>query len=260
MAGLEINRFAEPLEPLLAWATPVPIHGFMNRAGGISDGPFASMNLASWVGDHPAAVEENWRRWSSSYPGLRPVFLDQQHGRTVHVIEPSSPNRWPGDAMVTRARGIALCIFTADCVPILMIDRVHGIAGALHAGWRGTLADIAAQAVRAMAGLGADRKNTEAALGPSIGVCCFEVEQVLADRFAEQIFGAKQHTKPGRPGKAHLDLRAILTDQLVTAGLDSSRISNVGPCTKCARDRFFSRRAAEGRTTGLQMSFIGFPV
>jgi len=230
----------------------------MDRRGGVSGGAFASMNLARWVNDDPAAVEENWRRWRASYPGLTPACLQQVHGNAVRTVDGTHDGtRHAADGMVTAAPGVALCIFSADCVPILLADAERGVVGALHAGWRGTLANIAAAGVRSMVALGARPTMIDAALGPAIGVCCFEVDAELADRFAVALPASRRRTRPGSPGKAHLDLRPIIHDQLATAGLDPVRIATVGPCTKCASDRYFSRRAAGGATSGLQMSFIG---
>ncbi|MGA7870468.1 MAG: polyphenol oxidase family protein [Candidatus Binatus sp.] len=120
------------------------------------------------------------------------------------------------------------------------------------------LADIAAAGVRAMDQLGAHASDIRAAMGPSIGQCCFEVDAELGERFSREIDGARKHIWIGRPGKAFIDLRAVVRDQLERAGLSPANIASVGPCTRCASDRFFSRRAAGGKTTGLQMSFVGF--
>src|SRR5439155_13569902 len=137
-----------------------------------------------------------------------------------------------------------LGIFSADCVPILMIDQKQKIAGAFHAGWRGILADIAAEGVLAMTQLGAQASDLQAALGPSIGLCCFEVDSELADRFStkQQSYNrlspfphgkgvGVRISREGRPGKAYLDLRAIARDQLLHAGLAPTNIVNIGPCT-----------------------------
>lgn len=234
-------------------------HGFMGRVGGVSTGPYATFNLAQWVGDAPAAVRENWARWHSAYPGMRVARLAQVHGNVVQVVgDDYNGGRAEGDGMVTASPGVALCVFSADCVPILVADAARGVAGALHAGWRGTLADIAIVGVRAMAALGGRVNEFRAVLGPSIGPCCFEVDAELAGRFARALPHARHHSKPGRPGKAYLDLRGIIRGQLEHAGLNPARIAAIGPCTRCACDRYFSRRAAGGAVTGLQMSFIGF--
>jgi YfiH family protein len=160
-----------------------------------------------------------------------------------------------GDGMVTAEPGILLAVASADCVPILMTDARDQTVGAIHAGWRGVIAGIADQGVLVMASLGAKPHEIRAALGPSIGQCCFEVDEELAHRFAREVTGSDPHARPGRPGKSHLDLRGIVTNQLMRAGLPRESIIDVGPCTKCANDRFFSRRA--NVSSGLQLSFIG---
>jgi len=244
---------------LTAWALDGVHHGFMSRRGGVSGGVFADLNLAGWIDDEPAAVAENWRRWDATYPAMKPARLNQVHGNKVIFIDESRGDTRPeADGMVTTNRGIALCIFTADCVPILLIDTVNQVAGALHSGWRSTIADIAAVGVRTMVEHGARLESIRAALGPAIGFCCFEVEAELAERFADEVPGSDKHATPGRSGKAYLDLRAIVCDQLAGAGLNPRNIASVGPCTKCANDHFFSRRANGGKISGLQMSFIGF--
>jgi len=167
-----------------------------------------------------------------------------------------------GDALVTAQTGVPVSIRTADCYPILLADPRNFAVAAVHAGWRGTLAGIAAEGVRAMVALGARPASIRAALGPSIGLCCFEVNAALAENFARQIPDANVHTRPGRLSKAFLDLRSIVRTQLEREGLESASIVNAGPCTRCANDRYFSRRGAAASglftTSGLQMSFIGF--
>ena len=250
------------VEILRAWPEASICHGFIGRAGGVSTGAFASMNLSYWVGDDERAVDTNWERLRRRVPALKLVArLNQVHGNVVHAAtRDTAALRPPGDGIVTAEPGVMLGIFSADCVPILMVDSKRKIAGALHAGWRGVIADIADAGVRAMDQLGARASDIRAAMGPSIGSCCFEVDAELADRFDREIDGAKNHTGAGRPGKAVINLRAIVRDQLERAGLVPANIASVGPCTRCAPDRFFSRRAAGGKTTGLQMSFVGFAV
>ncbi len=248
------------VEIIRAWPDASVCHGFMGRAGGVSTGSFAAMNLSYWVGDEERAVDSNWERLRRAVPDLKLVArLNQVHGNVIHAATRDTVAlRPPGDGLVTAEPGVMLGIFTADCVPILMIDPKRKIAGALHAGWRGVIADIAAAGVHAMVQLGAGASHIRAAMGPSIGQCCFEVDAELGDRFGSEIDGASKHTRAGRSGKAFIDLRAIVRDQFERAGLAPANITSVGPCTRCASDRFFSRRAAGGMTTGLQMSFVGF--
>jgi polyphenol oxidase len=280
------SRVAVGLGPVTTAAFEITglVHGFCDRTGGGSADAFASFNLAGWIGDDPVAVAENWRLWNARYPNLPVASLSQVHGKLVHRVDPSETGpadngatqsstldsvgrshnlqRRVGDGMVTAAAGILLGIFTADCVPILMVDEDSHVAAALHAGWRGTLAGIAGDGVHAMTELGARPSSIRAALGPSIGPCCFEVDAALAQNFARQVPDASVHTRPGLPGKAYLDLRSIIRVQLEDEGLESTSIVNTGPCTRCANDRYFSRRGAAASklfaTSGLQMSFIGF--
>jgi YfiH family protein len=244
---------------IAAWAIPGLCHGFMGRAGGISIGAYATLNLAETVGDDAAALCTNWERWHAAYPGMRVARLRQVHGSTVVTAGADYDGaRREGDGIVSAAPGIAAGIFTADCVPILMVDAAARVVGALHAGWRGTIAGIAGEGVRAMAGIGARQYALRAALGPSIGPCCFEVDAELAERFVRTIPHAREYARAGRPGKSYLDLRGIIRGQLERAGLEPDAITSVGPCTRCANETYFSRRGAGGAVTGLQMSFIGF--
>ncbi|HUN58876.1 MAG TPA: peptidoglycan editing factor PgeF [Candidatus Binataceae bacterium] len=233
----------------------------MGRRGGVSRGVYTSFNLAGWIGDEPSAVAENWRRWHTANPGLRPAMLTQVHRAEVirvrrgdRILEGNRPSV---DGMITTDAGIALGIFTGDCVPVLLYDAASHTIGALHAGWRGTLADIAGAGVAAMVNAGARCDRIRAAIGPAIGPCCFEIDAELADEFSRQIPTASAFTRSGRPGKAYLNLRGIVRTQLEAAGLNPNEIQTAGPCTRCNSDDYFSRRGAGGAVTGLQMSFIG---
>jgi len=243
-----------------AWSTPYLGHGFFGRTGGASREQFASLNLARHAGDDPEAVAVNWTRARAAMPRFsRIATVNQVHGIEVHWVGDDYDGARPeGDGMVTSARGVALGIFTADCVPLLMVDHVARVAGAFHAGWRGTLAGIVCAGVRRMIEAGAAVEHLSAALGPSIGPCCYEVEAELGERFMAAWPIAAAHVRAGRAGKAMLDLRGLLIDQLIDAGLAPGSIAAVGPCTQCAAERFFSRRAAGGRQCGLQLSFVGF--
>jgi hypothetical protein len=241
------------------WTEPWLAHGFLGRNGGVSLGPYESLNLGYWVGDQRAAVDENWSRVRRVIgEGFTIARASQVHGADVQVVdERNAGASRTGDGMVTASPEVMLSIFTADCVPVLLVDARARVVGALHAGWRGILASIAARGVEAMTKLGAQPSRIEVATGPCIGVCCFEVDIELADRFEREIPSSARHRRPGRPGKSMLDLRSLIGDQLVAAGVASKSIIHAGGCTRCASDRYFSRRAAGGVTTGLQLSFIG---
>jgi polyphenol oxidase len=242
-----------------AWQADPVWHGFLGREGGVSQGEFATLNFSYHTGDDPAAVEANWRRLRERFaPDTQVALVRQVHGVEVHRMSAvTTGERLAGDGMVTDARNLVLGILTADCVPILMIDRAAGVIGALHAGWRGALGNIAKQGIIRMAGLGAEPDRIQAALGPAIGRCCFEVGADLAARFAAEDDDARRHILAGAPGKAFIDLRGLIHDQLQRAGLDAAHIFDVPDCTRCASDEYFSRRGAGGKVTGLQLSFIG---
>jgi purine-nucleoside/S-methyl-5'-thioadenosine phosphorylase / adenosine deaminase len=256
------RRIALPPRPpfLRAWSDPGLCHGFVGRDGGVSRGPFASLNLSYWVGDNSRSVDVNWQRARMLMPrGMRFAQLNQAHGKAIHTVglDYGGNPRPAADGLVTAAAGLALCVFTADCVPVLLADAEKGVIGALHAGWRGTLAGIAAAGIREMVGQGARPEAIRAALGPAIGPCCYEVDASLARQFERRIPHAGEHTRAGdRTDKAYLDLRGIISEQLADAGIERGAIQSVGPCTRCASERYFSRRAAAGSATGLQLSFI----
>jgi len=235
-------------------------HGFCGRRGGSSSGRYESFNLSRWVNDDSAAVELNWNALASRLPPHRKVvLLNQVHGTIVHRVgRGHDGTRLTGDGAVTIDEGVVLGIFTADCVPVLMIDPIVRVAGAVHAGWRGTLDGMARSAIDGMIAAGAAPEQIKVAMGPSIGPCCYEVDEELGWRFLRAYPDSAPFVRTGAPGKTMLDLRGVLGDQFLQAGVRAESISAVGPCTKCAFDRFFSRRGAGGVQCGLQLSFIGF--
>ncbi len=227
-------------------------HGFTTREGGVSPPPFSSLDLGGGAaGDDPGRVAENWERLRRQ-TGLAFGRVRQVHGARV-VIDPAPGEpREEADAVVSRVPGQAACVSVADCVPILIADPASGAVAAVHAGWRGTLARIAAEATRALArAAGARPEALLAAVGPSIGPCCYEVSPELAGRFREE-FGAEVVGSEERP---HLDLWSANRRALLAAGLDPENIEILGLCTSCAPARFFSHRRDAGRT-GRQVGFI----
>ena len=175
-------------------------HGFTTREGGVSEGPYASLNLGSKWGDDPARVRENRRRFFRE-AGIERLFsVTQVHGADVARVgpeaEPEEIARMRADALVTNQPGVALGIYTADCIAILMVDPKTGGLAAAHAGWRGSVEGIAATAVGALvSAFGAQPEAIRVAFGPSIGPCCFEVGEDVAAKFDPEF------VKP-RPGQA----------------------------------------------------------
>jgi YfiH family protein len=228
--------------------SPFP-HGFTTRVGGASAPPFEALNLGGGVGDDPAVVEENWARLRAA-TGHSFARVRQVHGDCVaEASAPGGPVQ-EADAVATASPGVAACVLVADCVPILLADPRSGAVAAVHAGWRGTIARIAARAVEALAARhGARPEELVAAVGPSIGPCCYEVSPDLAERFREA-FGAKVVDDSRR-----LDLWAANDAALRDAGVAPGRIDVLRRCTACEPAHFFSHRRDHGRT-GRQVGFI----
>ena len=242
------------------WAGRDVWHGFLGRRGGVSRGPYESLNFSFLAGDAPDHVRTNWGRFRACFPpGVEFVQVNQVHGTHVHLLDANSRGVTAvADGMVSAHAGLILGILSADCVPVLLYDQAARVVGALHAGWRGVIADIASAGIKMMTAAGARPERIEAALGPAIGACCFEVDHDLASRFAELPDGAR-HIRRAGVAKPFIDLKAVLRDQLIHAGLGSGAITDVAVCTRCSNERFFSRRAVQGAATGLQLSFIGLP-
>ncbi len=225
-------------------------HGFTTRAGGVSDPPFDRLNLGGAVGDDPASVAENWRRLEG-FTGLGFARVRQVHGaRVVRAGVACAPIE-EADVVLSTTEGVAACVSIADCVPVLLADPETGAVAAVHAGWRGTLARAAAEAVAALAGAGAPAERLLAVVGPSIGPCCYEVSDDLAARFRDEVGEAVVRAGP-RP---RLDLWDANARILAGAGVRPDRIEVLGRCTSCESGLFFSHRRDAGRT-GRQMAFI----
>ena len=150
---------------------PFP-HGFTTRLGGLSRPPYDALNLGEGVGDDPAAVAESWRRLALA-AGVSFARVRQVHGARVVVAERAGGPGDEADAVATRTPGVAAYVSVADCVPVLVADPRGNAVAAAHAGWRGTIARVAARAVEALVGMGARREDLVAAVGPSIGPCCY---------------------------------------------------------------------------------------
>jgi YfiH family protein len=147
-------------------------------------------------------------------------------------------------------------VSTADCLPILIHDPVRRAVAAVHAGWRGTAKGIAARAIAAMrAAYGTDSADCRAAIGPGIRRCCFEVDAAVGGAMAGALPSWERHATANRPGHWLLDIAGVNWALLESAGLRADRIDDVGLCTSCRNDLFFSHRAEKGRT-GRMMNFI----
>jgi YfiH family protein len=227
-------------------------HGFSTRGGGVSPSPWDSLNLGGAVGDEPARVDRNWRLLEE-VTGLSFARVRQVHGARVVTATAGCAPREEADAVVSRTAGVAACVAVADCVPVLIAHPGSGVVAAVHAGWRGTIARAAAAAVEQLAaGGGCPPGELVAAIGPSIGPCCYEVSEELAARF-EGSFGSGV-VERGR-GAPRLDLWEANARALAAAGVGPDRVERLGRCTACERERFFSHRRDAG-ATGRQVAWI----
>jgi purine-nucleoside/S-methyl-5'-thioadenosine phosphorylase / adenosine deaminase len=181
-------------------------------------------------------------------------LLRQVHG--THVCQAPWEGTPEGDASVATQPGELLGIETADCLPVLIVDPVRRAVAAAHAGWRGTAAGVATRAVEAIVAQGSKPADLLAALGPSIGVCCYEVGADVEEAFGTA--GAR-FFQVGPRGRAHLDVRAANRAQLVAAGLGEAAIHDLPDCTYHLPDRYFSYRR-DGRGAGRMINFVGFRV
>ena len=217
---------------MIRWAAPGPYEvGFSTRVGGVSEGPFASLNLGRMTGDEPERVDENRKRLCAEVGAdvTRLALNRQHHSATVHRAVPGSRGV-PGDGLWTDTPGDPMLALAADCATIA-IARTNGDRPALavlHAGWRGLLEGIVEAGAAALGG-----RRLVAAVGPTIGPCCYEVGPELAVRFTQE-FGAD--VIRGR----NLDLWTVSERALQRAGCDT--IERLDLCTRCNPELFFSER------------------
>jgi YfiH family protein len=230
-------------------------HGFSTRVGGVSEGPFASLNLARNVGDDLAAVEENYARVAKAigYDVSRLREATQVHGAEIVFAETSvdaeTARAWKADALVCREAGTAVGVRTADCVPILVADPATGAVAAIHAGWRGVVAHVV---TRAIAALGGDPSALVAAIGPHIRLASFEVSEDVAVQIAAASTADVVDFRVPRP---HVDLARAVRAQLLAIGLEAANVDDVGGDTFAEAARFHSHRR-DGERSGRQLSAI----
>ena len=175
-------------------------HGFLTREGGVSEGPFRSLNCGFGSNDVRAHVAENrWRALATvglqDAPLITPI---QVHGARVLVVAEPAGQPEKADAIVTRIPQVAIGILTADCAPVLLVDPQARVLGAAHAGWKGAVAGVLQQTVAAMETIGAKRKRIVAAIGPSIAQASYEVDPPFAEPFLQQDPGHKSPVPPLR--------------------------------------------------------------
>ena len=238
------------------------VHGCSCRLGGESDVVAGTLNLALHVGDAVEKVLRNRKAFAKALgvSAERFTTCQQVHGsKVVRVTEElvgSGAQDFANtiadtDALITNIPDVPLLLFYADCVPVLLADVETGAVGLAHAGWRGTVANIGAKTLAAMGeAFGSKPENILASIGPSIGACCYEVDDFVRD----QASGYEDFFVPKGGGKYQLDLWGMNAKQLQEAGVPAENIVVAGVCTNDNVDLFCSYRAEQGRTGRMGVS------
>jgi len=226
-------------------------HGFSTRA----------LNLGYMHWDSPERVTANRKRFLAALDldQNRLATLHQIHSDRVHIIKEAADqwNQADGDAMITQVKDYALAVQTADCLPVLIADPIKKVAAAVHSGWRGTLARILQKTIGEMErAFGSNPEHLVAAIGPGIRACCFEVSEDVADVFIKEFGESLATPAKSRRGKFLVDLPEALRIQLESAGIKPENGHEMGVCTRCHADEFFSHRL-EGDRSGRMMAVIG---
>ncbi|MDX2055561.1 MAG: peptidoglycan editing factor PgeF [Polyangiaceae bacterium] len=233
-------------------------HAFFTRTGGVSRGPFESLNFSASVGDDPTHVHENFERAGQflHLPNESLCHLNQVHGRgVVQLAEQavrSATATLDGDALISECASVACAVRTADCVPILVADVESGAVAAIHAGWRGIVAGVVESALQNLKRLTVNGGQLVAAVGPHISLAAFEISDDVAQALesASSANGVVDRISFPKP---HADLRKIVHAQLATNGV--TEIDDVLGCTLLEPDRFFSFRRS-GVRSGRHLSAI----
>ncbi|SDC74704.1 conserved hypothetical protein [Paenibacillus sp. UNCCL117] len=264
------------LEPLVR-AYPELSAGFTTRRGGVSREPFGSLNCGLHVEDVHEDVVENRRRLAEAlgHPFECGIYAEQVHGKEIQVVTKRETGAGRDsretalqakDGFVTNERGVMLYALFADCVPLYFYDPIRHAVGLAHAGWKGTALQIARSLLETMsAAYGTKARDVRAAVGPSIGACCYEVDETVVRRMDRALAeaGSAGRDEDGNSfyvrrqnGKYMLNLQQINRQILIQAGILPSHIEISGLCTSCRTDLFFSHRK-EGGKTGRMAAWIG---
>jgi len=220
-------------------------HAFFTRAGGVSDGVYASLNAGVGSSDAPQNVAENRARMAAALgvPPERLLTCHQVHSpKAVVAVAPWGADARPrADAIVTTVAGLAIGVSTADCGPVLFADTQARVIGAAHAGWRGALAGVTDETIAAMERLGAARERMVAAVGPMIRQPNYETGTDVWDRFIAADPANARFFRPS-PCERHFmfDLAGYVVARLAAARIGT--IEDVDACTYADADKFFSYR------------------
>jgi polyphenol oxidase len=237
------------------------------RQGGVSQGPYASLNLGLHVGDDAQAVLANRQSLLPHLKQARPVCMQQVHG--VNILKAGQAQAGKGwdsydsglkecDGLFTGEHGLALAVGVADCLAVVVVDPKRKVLGVAHAGWRGALAGLAGKLVRALKqDCGCDPKGLLAGLSPCLGPCCLELDEEPWQEFEKAFPPTWDYRSPLENGHFKLDLWKLASLQLVAQGLDPVNIETQAFCTQETPDMFFSHRRDNGKT-GRMLVMAGF--
>ncbi len=234
-------------------------HLFTTRMGGISKSPFMSNNLAFHVGDDRDDVITNHQNLTKqmNYNLANLVHMQQIHSDKIIIVDPKThnfDNPPECDALITNQKNIPLMVMTADCTPVLMYDPVKQIIAVAHAGRAGAMKGIVPKTIQKMSEeFGSEIKNILVVLGPSIGACCYEVGEKIAEEVTQSGYGLATVDENGRYS---LDVNAIIHQQLKALEVPPEQIDDLRICNACHNETYFSYRADKqktGRIAGILM-------
>lgn len=257
------NHSIEYLESPLLSQCDFLTHAFCTRLGGVSENEYASLNISFKEGDEESKVLQNWNRIAMAFaiPLEQFLVVNQVHGDDALVIPPygeffSTRAELNHDAIVTNRTNLAVCIKTADCVPVFFVDRVKKIIAVVHAGWRSSALEISAKVIRLLREkYGSAKQDILAAIGPAIGQCCFEVDSTTAGAFFHQKNNEEFLFSCFGTDKWILDLAEANRRQILNCDIPEENIDVADLCTSCRQDLFFSHRGSGG-ITGRQVNFM----
>lgn len=242
------------------------IAGMTTRQGGTSQQPYHSLNVGFHVGDRSDDVLNNRHIVAEklSIPLQRWVVGNQPHGKNIYKVQSDDASKGAKtdenaidgvDGLYTDERGILLVSLYADCVPLYFFEKQHQMVGIAHAGWKGTVADIAGNMVETWRKEGIDPSTIEVVIGPSIGPCCYEVNDVVMNE-VNKLHLDENVSQKNTAGNDMLNLKLLNKFLLMRAGVTEDAISLSSLCTSCLQSTFFSHRKEKGQT-GRMMAYIG---
>jgi len=237
--------------------TGIVKHCFSTRKGGVSAGPFASMNLGYNRGDDDINVDENFRRIcdATGITKEKIVITKQKHGTNIQIIDEICEVPDNTDSLMTNKSNIVLVTFYADCVPLLFCDPVKRVIANSHAGWRGCVENMASKTVNKMKEhYGCDPKDILIGIGPCISTANYEVNEDVAMEFQKE-FSECVFPADGKPEKFHVDLQEACKLSLLRANIPSENIEIAQWCTLSNSELFFSHRR-DGALRGSLAAFI----